>query len=67
MTEKTLPKITSFAVPTEADFEAWVKLDGDTRREIIFAELERRSNEPARHNVTPDDIIKGARTRMAHG
>ena len=66
MNTKTLPQISSFAAPTDADIEAWEKLDDDERRQMIFAELEKAVNAPARH-VTPDDIIKGARKRMNNG
>ncbi|MFT5507077.1 MAG: hypothetical protein ACI89J_000141 [Hyphomicrobiaceae bacterium] len=60
MDTNTLPKISSFAVPTDADLAVMHSMSDDDKRALIATELERRNELEAR-SMTRDEILEGLR------
>jgi hypothetical protein len=64
---RTLPKISSFAAPTEADIAAFEALSDDEKEEMIFDEIE-KGFEGEGIRITAEEYFAGrARRRAARG
>ncbi len=66
MNDDTLPRISSFAAPTEADKKAFDALSDDDKRALLIAEIEKGSQGPAR-KVTAAEIKARVQARLGHG
>ena len=66
MSEKTVPRISSFAAPSEADIAVFEALSADEKRAVQLAELEKGSRGPAR-KMTAEDIIRQVKARLGNG
>jgi hypothetical protein len=61
---RTLPKISSFAAPTEADIAAFEALSDDEKEEMIFDEIEKGFEGEGRKVTAADIIAKHAAKRQ---
>ena len=64
--QTTLPKISSFAEPTEEDLAIFEALSDDEKRLLIEDELDRRLNGKGR-KLKPQDIVDAVNARRRHG
>ena len=64
--QTTLPKISSFAEPSEEDLAVFEALSDDEKRELIEHELERRLKGKGM-KLTPQDIVAMVNARRRHG
>ena len=60
MTDDTLPRISSFVAPTEADRKAFDSLSDEDKRAMLLAELKKGSKGRAR-KMSLDEILTGLR------
>ena len=59
MTDKTLPKLTSMAAPTEADLKAFEALSDEEQRAMLVAEIEKGLKGTPQKSSAADVIRRG--------
>ena len=59
MTDKTLPKLSSIAAPSEADLKAFEALSDEEQRELLVAEIEKGLTGTPQKSSAADVVRRG--------